>query len=106
MKRGLPVLPKEESATVEFKNSFNEEAIETLVAFSNAKGGTVYVGISDKGKLQGITVGKETIPNWVNEIKLKTTPQIIADAEILTLENKKIVTLYVPEYPIKHGYSP
>jgi len=84
----LTKLPKEESVTVEFKNTFNEEAIETLVAFSNAKGGTVYVGVSDKGKVQGITVGKETIPNWINEIKSKTSPQIIPDAEMLTLENK------------------
>ena len=34
--------PKIESQTVEFKASFNEDVIETLVAFANAKGGTVY----------------------------------------------------------------
>jgi len=94
-------IPKEENVTVEFKNSFNEEAIETLVAFSNAKGGTVYVGVSDKGKVQGITIGKETIPNWINEIKLKTSPQIIADADVITVEKKIVVALFAPEYPIK-----
>jgi len=75
-------LPKKESLTAEFKQSFNEDVIETLVAFSNAKGGTVYIGVSDKGKAQGITVGKETIQNWLNQIKGKTSPQIIPDAEI------------------------
>ena len=75
-------LPKKESLTVEFKTSFNEDVIETLVAFSNTKGGTVYIGVSDKGKAQGITVGKETIQNWLNQIKGKTSPQIIPDAEI------------------------
>jgi len=54
----LTKLPKKESAKVEFKSTFNEEAIESLVAFSNAKGGTVYVGVSDKGKVQGVTVGE------------------------------------------------
>ena len=29
----------------EFKTSFKEDVIETLVAFSNAKGGAVYIGI-------------------------------------------------------------
>jgi ATP-dependent DNA helicase RecG len=94
-------LPKKESATVEFKSTFNEETIEALVAFSNAKGGTVYIGVSDSGKTQGVTIGKETIPNWINEIKLKTTPQIIADADVIIVDKKKIVALYASEYPIK-----
>ena len=42
-------IPTSESLTVEFKTSFNENVIETLVAFFNAKGGTVYVGVADKG---------------------------------------------------------
>ena len=93
--------PKKEGATVEFKASFNEDVVETLVSFSNAKGGTVYLGVSDKGKAQGIAVGKETIPNWINEIKTKTSSQIIPDVEILTLAKKTVVALSVPEYPIK-----
>ena len=94
-------LPKKESSTIEFKASFNEDVIETLVAFANTKGGIVYVGVSDKGKAQGITIGKETIQNWINEIKNKTNPQIIPDAEILIQEDKTILTFFVSEYPIK-----
>ena len=93
-------IPKKENATVEFKSSFIEEAIETLVAFSNTKGGTVYIGISDRGKIQGVTIGKESIPNWINEIKSKTSPQLIPDVEMLTYENKTIIALSVSEYPI------
>jgi len=94
-------IPKEENLTVEFKTSFNEDVIETLVAFSNAKGGTVYVGVSSTGKPQGITVGKETIQSWINEIKNKTNPQIIPDAEVLNIGNKTVVSLFVIEYPVK-----
>ena len=90
-----------ENLTVEFKTSFNEDVIETLVAFSNAKGGTVYIGVSDTGKVQGITIGKETVQNWINEIKLKTSPQIVPDAEVLSIEDKTVVLLYIIEYPIK-----
>jgi ATP-dependent DNA helicase RecG len=40
-------LPTNESETVEFKQSFQAEVIETLVAFANAKGGSVYIGLQD-----------------------------------------------------------
>lgn len=43
-------IPENESLTVEFKSSFNIEVIETLVAFANSKGGSVYIGINDKKK--------------------------------------------------------
>ena len=39
----MPSIPAFESEIIEFKTSFNEGVIETLVAFSNAKGGTVYI---------------------------------------------------------------
>jgi len=94
-------LPEKESQTIEFKTSFNEDVIETLVAFSNAKGGTLYLGISDNAKITGITVGKETIQNWINEIKNKTNPQIIPDVETLLIDEKTIAAFFIPEYPIK-----
>ena len=97
----MNILPTGENTTIEFKSAFNEDVIETLVAFSNAAGGTVYIGVSDGGKPIGITVGQETIQKWINEIKTKTLPQIIPDADILNLDNKQIVALSIPEYPIK-----
>lgn len=78
-------IPTSESITVEFKKSFNEDVIETLVAFSNTKGGIVYIGITDKGKIIGIQIGKETSQNWINEIKTKTTPAIIPQIEIISV---------------------
>jgi len=96
-----PVIPASESITVEFKISFNEDVIETLVAFSNTKGGTVYIGVAYNGKIKGLQIGKETIQNWINEVKTKTLPAIIPDTEILTIENKTVVAIRVTEYPIK-----
>lgn len=46
-----PIIPLAESETVEFKTSFNEDVIATLVAFSNSKGGTLYIGITDNGDI-------------------------------------------------------
>jgi len=95
------MIPKTESITVEFKTSFNEEVIETLCAFANAKGGKVYVGVNDSGKIAGVALGKETMQQWLNEIKSKTQPFLLADAEIMDIENKQIVVLSIAEYPIK-----
>lgn len=95
------IIPTSESITVEFKTSFNEDVIETLVAFSNAKGGTVYLGLDEYGKIKGIQTGKETIQNWINEVKNKTSPQIIPDIEILTFDNKHVAAISVIEYPVK-----
>ena len=61
------IIPTTENITIEFKTSFNEDVIETLVAFSNAKGGTVFLGVSDKGEVKGLQIGSETIQNWNQE---------------------------------------
>ena len=50
-----------ESETVEFKSSFEKEVIETLAAFANTKGGKVFIGISDSGKIAGVQLNRETV---------------------------------------------
>ncbi|MCD7816281.1 MAG: ATP-binding protein [Bacteroides sp.] len=66
------LLPDSENQYIEFKQSFNAATIETLVAFANSKGGTVYVGMEDNGDVKGVLLGKERIAQIVNEIKFKT----------------------------------
>ena len=85
----------------EFKQAFSEDVIQTLVAFANAKGGTVHIGRRDDGTPCGVTLGKETIQKWINEIKQKTEPSIIPDVDIEVIEDKQVVTLHVQEYPVK-----
>ena len=94
-------LPKKESETAEFKTSYCEKTIETLVAFANAKGGIVYIGISDNGKVIGTLIGKETNSKIVNDIKTKTYPQIFPEIEEHEINDKKILTISVMESFIK-----
>lgn len=75
--------------------------IETLVAFANSKGGSVYIGINDKRKIIGVTLNKETVQQLVNEVKCKTAPTLIPDAEVLECDGKQIIQLTIQEYPIK-----
>src|SRR5690606_37324744 len=94
-------IPSIESETVEFKSSFQDEVIITLVAFANAKAGSVYVGIGDKGEVKGVSLGKETVQNWINEIKIKTQPSLIPDVEVIEEQDKTLLLLNMQEYPIK-----
>jgi ATP-dependent DNA helicase RecG len=91
-----------ETQHIEFKSGFNEEVIETLTAFANTKGGKVLVGVSNKGlPVKGFTVGQESIQLWINEIKNKTQPSIIPDAEIIEYKGEEVVEFSVQEFPVK-----
>lgn len=90
-----------ESETLEFKSSFNSEAIETLVAFANTCGGKVVIGINHKNETIGVTINEESVQNWLNEIKGKTAPSIIPNVDIVLFEDKAIVIFTMQEYPIK-----
>jgi predicted HTH transcriptional regulator len=49
-----------ESQHVEFKSSFNDEVIKTLVAFANTNGGKVLVGVRNNGlPLSSFTIEDE-----------------------------------------------
>ncbi|MFO8022330.1 MAG: ATP-binding protein [Perlabentimonas sp.] len=43
-----------ENESIEFKTSFNNEVIETLVAFANTKGGNVLIGVNSGNQVKGI----------------------------------------------------
>ena len=90
-----------ESQHVEFKSNFNIDVLESLAAFANTEGGMVLIGVSDKGKIVGVDLNSESIQHWVNEIKSKTEPAILVDADLIEIEGKNIVSLSVKEYPIK-----
>ena len=96
-----PLLPHSESGTVEFKTSFNDEVIVSLVAFSNTKGGVVYIGMEDSGMVKGIHLGKETAIQWVNEVRNKTVPSIIPDVHQLEVDGKHVIAMKAMEYPVK-----
>ena len=55
-----------ESGHVEFKESFGEEALETITAFANAGGGVLLIGVTDEGSIKGFQPGKDTLRVWAN----------------------------------------
>ena len=90
-----------ESETLEFKEKFDERTVESAVAFANAKGGMILIGVSNKGIITGVDIGKETLVKWANQISDKTEPQLIPEIEMFEFDGKQVVAVKVPEYPIK-----
>ena len=94
-------LKQGESERIEFKLSFGQDTIETLAAFANAKGGVVLVGVSDNKEIKGVDISAESINKWINEIKLKTAPQLVPDVGTINFQQKTVVYFGIAEYPVK-----
>lgn len=43
-----------ESHIVEYKQSWRDEFLKEICGFANAQGGTLYIGIDDKGDVVGL----------------------------------------------------
>ena len=50
------IIEEGESQQVEFKSTFNVEAMESIVAFANTEGGKVVIGVSNKRKIVGVVI--------------------------------------------------
>ena len=62
------IIEKGESETVEFKENFGKEAIETAGALANTQGGHILLGVDKKGTIKGVTITNETQESPFGEI--------------------------------------
>ena len=92
-----------ETQNVEYKERFSERALETLCAFANTKGGTLYLGISDKGQIVGVDVDNQTIRTITEKItsKLGIHPEI----EVENRKGKEIIKISVKQSPIPISFN-
>ncbi len=88
-----------ESETVEFKPSLSQidKIIESISAFSNTKGGRVLIGVSDKGEVLVVDIGKRTIENLANKIKQSTDPIVYPSIRVERIDNKRVIVVDVEE---------
>ncbi len=90
-----------ESISLEFKEKFDDRTLESAVAFANTKGGIILIGVSDRGEIKGIRIGKETVQNWANQISQSTEPRVIPEIELHEIEQKNVAAIRIKEFPIK-----
>jgi len=94
----LNAVSQGESASIEFKSSFQKEVIETLTAFANSQGGAVLLGVGDTGSIVGLSIQAETLQGWINQCKQITSPRLIPDIELVQIENKTVAIVSISDY--------
>ena len=90
-----------ENATTEFKESFDQEAIETAAAFANTHGGTILIGVTDRREIRGVTIGKETLRNFANRIVQATEPRVTLEIQQVDIEGKSVLLIRIAESDLK-----
>ena len=95
------IISQGENEQVEFKEQFNKQVIETIVAFASTEGGQIFIGVTDDNQIKGIKINSETLQNWSNQIKLSTEPAVFPDIDLIEIESKTIAHIRVSEFPVK-----
>jgi ATP-dependent DNA helicase RecG len=95
----IELLEKGETEKVEFKPSLSQrdKIMESISAFSNTTGGAVVIGVTDKGKIVGVDIGKSTIEKLANQVKQNTDPMVYPSIRIGEVDEKHIVVIEVEE---------
>lgn len=90
-----------ESTSIEFKEKFGKESIQTIGAFANTDGGYLLIGVKKTGKIKGTSIGKETLKEWGNRITQLTEPTVIPTLQLFEIDKKTIVLISIKEFPLK-----
>ncbi|MDD4070512.1 MAG: putative DNA binding domain-containing protein [Candidatus Izemoplasmatales bacterium] len=102
-----------ESNKIELKSKYTDQLIREIVAFINAEGGKVYIGIEDNGNVVGATNIDEALRNIADIITTQIEPNAIdiVTPEIQVMDGKPVIVVNIkkgiaPIYCIKrYGFS-
>ncbi|MBR5978688.1 MAG: ATP-binding protein, partial [Verrucomicrobia bacterium] len=96
----MRTIPLKESLNVEFKSDKNllpdAELIDAVVGMTNAKGGTLFLGVEDDGKITGVHPKHADEIGVVALIANKTRPSITVQAELVREESYPVLRIQVP----------
>lgn len=95
--RFLEMIDAGESEVVEFKESFGDAALETIGAFSNTRGGALFIGVKDSGEVCGVQIGKKTLEDIANRVVEATDPRIQPSLSIVQRGKKSLIVILVTE---------
>ncbi|MDR1023524.1 MAG: putative DNA binding domain-containing protein, partial [Prevotellaceae bacterium] len=101
-----------EGLNVEFKaaaGTLPRNVYETICAFLNRKGGYIFLGVRDNGKIEGISENfipemLKTLANDINNTQIMMPPAFV-ETKVFDIDNKKIICIYVPESFQAHSHK-
>ena len=96
----MRTIPDKENLTVEFKSDrtgySDNDLIDEIVGMTNTKGGDLYLGVEDDGRITGIHK-KHHDPNGAAAlIANKTVPSLSVRAELIDEEGKNVLWIRIP----------
>lgn len=103
-----------EKLNIEYKQEYVSDIKKEVVAFANAEGGTVFVGICDDGAVKGVDDPDEIMLRIVNSLKDAIAPDVMPFVRVdsVILEGKKVIEIQVttgtnrPYYLREKGLKP
>ncbi len=92
-----------ESQKIEFKLNWRDEYLKTLCAFANTDGGSIYIGMSDKGEPVGLENADyllETLPN-----KIRNSLNFLPSVKVEHIKNTEIIKIEIPPSEVPISYN-
>ena len=92
-----------ETQNIEYKQSWRDEYLKWICGFANAQGGTIYIGIDDKGAVCGVANAAklmEDIPNKVRDLL-----GIVVDVNLHEKGKKSYLEIVTEPYPYPISYK-
>ena len=91
-----------ENQNVEYKESWRDEYLKWICGFANASGGTLYIGIDDKGKPCNLKDSKKLLEDIPN--KIRDVLGLICDVDLIIQDNQDVIKITVSEssYPVNY----
>lgn len=86
-----------ENQQTEFKENWRDEYLKWLCGFANTDGGTLYVGVNDKGEIIGVENAAKLLEDLPN--KIRDSLGILANVQIHLHENKQYIQISINAYP-------
>ena len=82
-----------ETQNIEYKPSWRDEYLKVIVAFANADGGELIIGVDDNGNPIGVEKSKKLLEDIPNKIRNKLG--IIPSVKIEKVEDKDIIHIFI-----------
>ena len=103
-----------ENVDVELKEMYSKTILREIVAFANTGGGTIYIGIDDRGNVKGVEDTDDTMLRISNIVRDSILPDVVPfiQVKLIRMEGKPVIEVTVsigterPYYLREKGLTP